>query len=77
MPYVVQEVALGGEIFDFVATGSFSEKIARMYFRQLVNGLSFLHHNGVFHRDIKPENVLLASDLKLKIADFGFSKHVS
>ena len=54
MAYVVQEVALGGEIFDFVATGPLPEKISRMYFKQLIAGLSFLHHNGVFHRDIKP-----------------------
>ena len=33
MPYVVQEVALGGEIFDFVSTGPFPEKVARAYFR--------------------------------------------
>jgi len=77
MAYVVQEVALGGEIFDFVATGPLPEKISRMYFKQLIAGLSFLHQNGVFHRDIKPENVLLSSDLTLKIADFGFSKHIS
>ena len=77
MSYVVQDVALGGEIFDFVATGPFPEKVARMYFRQLINGLHYLHSNGVFHRDIKPENVLLYEDLSLKIADFGFSKHIS
>jgi serine/threonine protein kinase len=47
-----------------------------MYFKNLLEGLSFLHHNGVFHRDIKPENVLLTADLQLKIADFGFSKHI-
>ena len=35
-----------------------------------------MHSNGVFHRDIKPENVLLSGDLTLKIADFGFSKHI-
>jgi len=33
MPFVVQEVALGGEIFDFVATGPFPENVARMYFK--------------------------------------------
>ena len=75
--YAVQEVALGGEIFDFVATGPFPETIARQYFKQLISGLSYLHQKGVFHRDIKPENILLSADLTLKIADFGFSKHIS
>jgi len=30
--YAILEPALGGEIFDFVATGAFPEPIARMYF---------------------------------------------
>ena len=33
MAYVVQEMALGGEIFDFIATGPLPEKISRMYFK--------------------------------------------
>ena len=32
-----------------------------------------VHHNHVVHRDIKPANLLLGSDKKLRIADFGVS----
>lgn len=35
-----------------------------------------MHGHGVFHRDIKPENILLDGELRIKIADFGFTKHV-
>ena len=41
----------------------------------MVEGIEYMHGNGVYHRDIKPENILLNSDLELKIADFGFSKN--
>lgn len=64
----------GGELFDFVAeTGKFSEKVARTYFHQMMNGLHYMHQKGYAHRDIKPENLLLSHLFILKIADFGFS----
>eukprot|EP00906_Rhabdomonas_costata_P011115 RCo015687 len=45
----------------------------RSYFRQIVDGLRFLHSEGVVHGDIKPSNVMLASDRKVKIVDFGLT----
>ena len=57
--YIVLELATGGELFDYVATtGRFNEPIARFYFRQLIEGLDYVHQKGVTHRDLKPENVL-------------------
>ena len=45
-----------------------------MFFKQLINGVEYLHRKGVTHRDIKPENLLLMEDQKtLKISDFGLS----
>ncbi len=42
--YIVLELATGGELFDYVATtGKFDEKIARFYFRQLIEGLDYVH----------------------------------
>jgi len=42
--YIVLELATGGELFDFVATtGRFSETIARFYFKQLIEGLDYVH----------------------------------
>jgi len=43
----------------------------RRYLRDLVMGLEYLHAVGVVHMDIKPENLLLDSDDRLKIIDFG------
>jgi len=50
-----------------------NEKLVRTYFRQLVEGLEYLHSEGVFHLDLKPGNLLLGQDYRLKITDFDLS----
>jgi serine/threonine protein kinase len=46
--------------------------------RQILQGLSFIHTEGILHRDLKPHNILLNIDmnnaLEVKIADFGLAR---
>ena len=67
--------------------GPFEENVAKNYFRQVVEGLRFLHSLAIVHRDIKLDNILVgfdtsadASDAQktecIKIIDFGFAKKV-
>ena len=54
--FIVLEFVGGGELFDKIANeGKLPEEKARFYFKQLVEGLSHCHNNGVCHRDLKPE----------------------
>ncbi|XBW37210.1 hypothetical protein QEN19_002790 [Hanseniaspora menglaensis] len=73
--YLVLEYVDGGELFDhLVASGKFSESEAVYYFRQIIQGVSYLHKFNICHRDLKPENLLLdKSNQKIKIADFGMA----
>lgn len=72
--YLALELADKGELFDYVAlAGSFSDSLARHYFKAFLAALHFVHAKGRAHRDVKLENLLLAADFQLKVADFGFS----
>ena len=52
------------------------DEIARVYTRQIVSGLAYIHSHGVVHRDLKCDNILLAQDGTCKLSDFGSSRKV-
>lgn len=54
--------------------GKFEECVVSSLTRQTLNGLQYLHAEGILHRDLKADNILLDTDGTCKISDFGISK---
>ncbi|KAI3662449.1 hypothetical protein MP638_003589 [Amoeboaphelidium occidentale] len=51
------------------------ETASKLLFRQVLQGLEFLHSNYYIHRDIKPTNILVTEEGTVKLADFGYVKN--
>ncbi|KAL7209975.1 hypothetical protein ACSBR1_031529 [Camellia fascicularis] len=74
---ILLEIVLGGSISSLLGKfGSFPESVIRMYTKQLLLGLEYLHRNGIMHRDIKGANILVDNKGCIKLTDFGASKKV-
>ncbi|KAK1720558.1 uncharacterized protein CLUP02_14717 [Colletotrichum lupini] len=74
----IMEYCSEGDLFGLIAK-KYLQDPARLpdrlcLFKQLVQGINYLHSNGIAHRDIKLENLLITKDSKLKITDFGVSE---
>ncbi|KAI1306464.1 serine/threonine-protein kinase HAL4/sat4 [Mortierella claussenii] len=73
---MVMEFAPGGDLFNLLTKSyppiSLQEK--HCLWRQLLNGVQYMHSMGVAHRDLKPENILIdVTGRILKITDFGIA----
>lgn len=70
------EYMAGGSLADIAEQfgGKLDEMVIRLYTKEILLGLKYLHENGIVHSDLKCKNVLLSSSGDVKLADFGCSK---
>jgi serine/threonine-protein kinase len=73
--YIAMEYLDGRSLKELiVARGPAPIPIAIDYARQILAALRFAHRNGVIHRDIKPHNILVDSEGRVKVTDFGIAR---
>ena len=75
--YLVQEFVKGATLqTELDKNGVFSEQQIKKLLIEVLQILDFVHSKQVIHRDIKPENLILSSENKLFLVDFGAAKIV-
>ncbi|CCE92030.1 serine/threonine protein kinase CDC15 TDEL_0D04460 [Torulaspora delbrueckii] len=76
--YIILEYCSRGSLKNVISRGKgIPESKAKVFIKQTLNGLHYLHEQGVIHRDIKAANLLLDSNSVVKLADFGVSTKVN
>ena len=74
-PYIVMEYVDGIDLRrKLQQEGRLSIGEALEIARQVAEGVGAAHRKGIVHRDIKPGNILIASDGRVKVADFGIAR---
>lgn len=66
--YIILEYMENGSLASVIKPnkyGTFSESLAAVYIAQVLQGLKYLHEQGVVHRDIKGANILTTKDVSL------------
>ncbi|KAI1882771.1 hypothetical protein AGOR_G00238360 [Albula goreensis] len=74
--WLVMEFCGAGSVTDLIKNtkgNSLKEEWTAYICREILRGLTHLHHHKVIHRDIKGQNVLLTENAEVKLVDFGVS----
>lgn len=73
--YIVMEFIPGQSLYQLLKNNqSIPEAKIKKYFIEVADALAIIHQNNLLHRDLKPDNILIDSEDKAIIIDFGATK---
>ncbi|KAM6978468.1 myosin light chain kinase, smooth muscle [Tautogolabrus adspersus] len=77
---MVLEIISGGELFERIIDEDFelTEREVIKYMLQIIDGVAFIHKQGIVHLDLKPENIMCVNKMgsKIKLIDFGLARRL-
>ena len=75
MHYIVMEYVEGITLKTYIEKkGQLSFKEAVSIAIQVGRGIEAAHHKNIIHRDIKPQNIIISTEGKVKVTDFGIAR---
>lgn len=73
--YLVMDFIEGESIADLISRqGALPENEVLLWVDQVLDALAYCHAQGVIHRDVKPQNIIIRSDGRAVLVDFGLVK---
>jgi serine/threonine-protein kinase len=75
LAYIAMEYVQGNPLREYFNRGTrFEDRDAVSIMAQLLDALAYAHEQGVYHRDVKPANLIVMTNGRLKVADFGIAR---
>lgn len=75
VPFIVMEYVEGSTLRDLLSSGKRLLPVRAMEVTaSVLTALEYSHRQGIVHRDIKPGNVMLTTDGRVKVMDFGIAR---
>ncbi|RME04478.1 MAG: serine/threonine protein kinase [Planctomycetota bacterium] len=73
--YYAMEYVEGVTLYDLLCQSEYiEESLALLIGKQVAQALDYCHQKFIVHRDIKPENIMVSSQSRIKLFDFGLAK---
>jgi serine/threonine-protein kinase len=73
--FIAMEYVEGNTLREYLSRGTgFDERDVISVMAQLLDALEYAHANRVWHRDIKPANIIVMSNGRIKLTDFGIAR---